>query len=146
MRTKSNKPTKRELLKMQKEAEEKLDKEALKNDRDEMRSMGEELLETAEEYREMDSYEQLEAADRLGLSAGELRKMVDYLESLGKRFKKAEVEAGYDLEVVETITGSELDEPIEDYDDITVLKINGKWVCYELLRNYTFYNIVDRVF
>ena len=98
------------------------------------------------EYREMDAYEQLEAADELGLSGGELRKMIDYLESIGKRFKNAEVEAGYDLEVVETITGSELDEPIEDYDDITVLKINGKWVCYELLRNYTFYNIVDRVF
>ena len=129
-----------------KEMEEKLDRDELKDYKANIKSMGESILDMVDEFKEMDKDEQKDAAEEMGLSYSDLKDMVEYMEALGRELKSVTVDDGYVLEVIKKTTGKELDEPEEDEVDITVLKINGKWVCYELLRNYTFYNIVDRVF
>ena len=104
---------------------EKIDKDELKELRDEIREMGEEMLYELEEA-DSDYYE--EGADELGISESQAKKIVKAMKSVAKTLKKAKITEGYTLTVTETIKGSELDEPEEDEYEIEVYKINGRWV------------------
>ena len=116
-----------------KEMEEKLDRDELKRYKAQIKTVGENILDLVDEFKDMDKDEQKEAAEDIGITYNDLKEMLKYLEAFGRELKSATVDDGYELEVIETITGKELDEPEEDEIDMTVLKVNGKWICLDLI-------------
>ena len=115
------------------EDKEKLDKDDCKDYQDELRDYAKSMLsDLEEEYEDYDSDDWSDLADSLGISRSNAKKYVKTLEELYKDLKKAKVTAGYELDIVIKITGSELDEPSEQERTVHVYKINGRWVCPEL--------------
>lgn len=109
---------------------EKLEKDDLRDFRDNLRNaadMIESMIEEAEDY---DSDEWEELADEMGLDGkkSKAKDVFEYLEKIRKNLKKAKVTAGYELEVTVILTGSELDEPEEEEITITVYKVDGRWI------------------
>lgn len=110
------------------------DKEEL--DKDELRDVKDQLKETAklindfvEEVEDADSDDLEEAAEDLGLTRSEFKKLIKAYEKLAKEFKNAKITKGYELDIHFVFNGSELDEP-EVLDEYTtrVYCINGRWV------------------
>ena len=67
------------------------------------------------------------AADSMGISRSDAKKLAKEVESICSELKKAKVTAGYELELTIKVKGSELDEPEEEELTICVYKINGRW-------------------
>ena len=109
---------------------EELDKDELREVRDTIRERGEQRLEDVEDLDDED-YE--EGAEELGITVSQAKKYAKAMESIAKTLKKAKVTEGYVLTVSVTITGSELDEPEEDEYEVSVYKVNGRWVSQEAL-------------
>ena len=108
------------------EDKEKLDKDDLKDYKDELKDTGKAMK---SQYEDLDSDDIEDMADYMGLSKSNAKKLVKLMESAAKKMRSAKVTAGYELSVKYMVKGSELDEPEELYEDeIVVLKINGKWV------------------
>lgn len=107
---------------------EELDKDDLREYRDELRDYADSLESQLEIVEEYDSDDWEDIADDLGLSKSKAKKYYSILEDIRKVYKKAKVSAGYDLTVEVTLTGSELEEPETDEIDITVLKVDGRWI------------------
>lgn len=117
---------------------EKLERSERNYYRDRIRSIGEDYINTAKRLKGMKTSELREIAEDLDIELDDLRKIIDLMKDLGQDLKKADVSEAYTMEVLQTITGSELDDPEEEYDDLVVLKVNGRWVSsdavYELSR------------
>jgi len=107
---------------------EKLDKDELKDIKDAIKELAENLEENIEEIDDMDSDDWEDLKDESGLSKSDLKKMVAYAKKIQKKMKNPKVTAGYVLEVIYKVTGSELDEPEEFEATVTVCKVNGKWI------------------
>lgn len=107
---------------------EKLDKDDLKDYRDNLRNMADMYEKQVEESKDFDSEDWEDIADEMGVSKGNAKKYYKILERIRKKYATAKVTDGYKLEVTVTITGSELDEPIESEREITVYKVNGRWI------------------
>jgi predicted tellurium resistance membrane protein TerC len=118
---------------------EKLDKDELREVRDSIREDGERQL---EDWQDMDDEDYEEAAEELGITKSQAKKYYKERESVAKTLKKAKVTEGYVLTVSVTITGSELDEPEEDEYEISVYKVNGRWVSSGALSMLLYYNYV----
>ena len=87
------------------------------------------LKDMAKEADEMlDEIDEEDIADEMGLSEGQVKKMVKQAEKFVKKCKSVKVSKGYELEVTAKITGKELDDPIELDLTICVIKANGKWI------------------
>lgn len=86
------------------------------------------LEELAQASKDYDSDDWEELADRLEITKGQAKSLMDAVKEMCDDVKHVEVSQGYELELSETITGSELDEPEEESSTMVVLKINGKWV------------------
>ena len=121
--------------------EEKLDRDELQDYKASIKLMGDDILDMVDEFKEMDKDEQKDAAEDMGLSYSDLKDMVKYMEALGRELKSATVDEGYELEVIKTTTGKELDEPEEDEVDIIVLKVNGRWINYDVFRSFSLNSI-----
>ncbi len=115
------------------EDKEKLDKDDCKDYQDKIRDNAKESLEYYDRYDDFDVDDWSDYADDLGISRSDAKKLVKQQESLFKKMKTAKVTAGYELSVVFTVKGSELDEPAET-EEITVYvyKINGRWYTDDL--------------
>ena len=124
-----------------KEMEEKLDRDELQDYKASIKLMGDDILDMVDEFKEMDKDEQKDVAEDMGLSYSDLKDMVEYMEALGRELKSATVDEGYELEVIKTTTGKELDEPEEDEVDIIVLKVNGRWINYDVFRSFSLNSI-----
>ena len=107
---------------------EKIDKDDLEDYEDGIKESGEQLEKLVEQFEDFDDDELEELAEESGISKSNYKKMVKAMEKIAKKFGKAKVTAGYELEVEVKITGSELDEPEEEEMTVIVLKINGRWV------------------
>lgn len=124
---------------------EKLDREDLKDFKSNLKEEAEKIKDFVEEIDELDSDDIEEAADEMGLTRSEFKKLVKAYEDLADELKGAEISKGYELEVNYITTGSELDEPIENEYTINVYCINGRWVSenifYSLYRfsSYCYY-------
>ncbi len=110
------------------EDKEKLEKEDLREMRDTLRDFADNYDELKDETNDYDSDDWSDAADEVGLSKANTKKLVKELISIGKICKKAKVTKGYELTGVMKLTGSELDEPQEQEFTIRVYKVNGRWV------------------
>lgn len=104
---------------------EKLDKDELREVRDEIRERGEMRL---DDFEDLDDEDYEEGAEALGITKSQAKKYAKALESVAKTLKKAKVTEGYVLTVSVTITGSGLDEPEEEEYEVEVYKIDGRWV------------------
>lgn len=105
---------------------EKLDKDELKDIQKAIRSEGKSYYNY---YSDLDSEDYEDIADNLDISKAQARELAKQYKSIGKTLKSAKVTKGFRLTVTKIITGSELDEPIEQEDiEIYVYKVNGRWV------------------
>ena len=126
-----------------KEVEEKIDKDDLKDYRSHIKELGDQYYELGKALGKLKSAELKDLAEDLDMSTKDVKECIDYLKTIGQKLKGAEVSEGYDLEYFITITGSELDDPDEDDGELTVLKVNGKWVSTQGLNFlYSFYSAV----
>ena len=66
----------------------------------------------------------------MDLRKSEVKELVAEFRSLVEDMGRVTVDKGYELEVKQIITGSELEEPEENNVTIIVLKVNGRWVSY----------------
>ncbi len=70
-----------------------------------------------------------DAMTELGLdSVDEVKELFDVMEDISKAFKKVEITEGYTVVIETSVTGSELDEPEIDEEEIEVFKIGGRWI------------------
>lgn len=111
-------------IKIKIEDKEKLEKEDVKEFRDQLRS----VADMTKELDELDSDDYEDMADELGISKSQAKEVIKTAKSFGKECKSAKVSDGYELEVVVTITGSELEEPMEQDMTVRVFKVDGRWV------------------
>lgn len=72
-------------------------------------------------------------ADAVDLTRAQAKKLVQALEKGINDIERTEVTAGYELNVVKTITGDALDEPKETSGTIRVIKVNGRWILAEVM-------------
>lgn len=120
-------------LKNDKEVEEKLDRDDLKDYKARIKELGEMYADLGKALGKLKSADLKDLAEDLDMDTKDLKEAIDCLKEIGSKLKGADVSDGYDLEYFVTITGSELDEPDEDDGELTVLKINGKWVSLQSL-------------
>lgn len=110
---------------------EKLDKDELKDIQKAIRSEGKGYYNY---YSDLESEDYEDIADSLDISKSQARELAKQYKSIGKTLKSAKVTKGFKLTVTKIITGSELDEPIEQEDiEICVYKVNGRWVSDRVL-------------
>jgi len=108
------------------EDKEKIDKDDLKEIKEEIRDSAKAALEN---LKDIDDEYYEEMADYMGISESKAKKLVKTAESAYKKLKAVKVTAGYELEAKLMVKGSELDEPEEIWSGtIIVCKVNGKWV------------------
>ncbi|MBQ2893494.1 MAG: hypothetical protein IJE24_05100 [Oscillospiraceae bacterium] len=107
------------------EDKEKLDKDELKDIQKEIRSAGKSYYNA---YSDLDSDDYESIAESLDITKAQAKKLASLYKSIGKTLKTAKVTKGYKLTVTRTLTGSELDEPIETELEIYVYKVNGRWI------------------
>lgn len=128
-----------------KEVEEKIDRDDLKEYRAALKELGEQYADMGKTLGRLKSADLKDLAEDLDMDTKDLKTCIECLKTVGQKLRGAEVDDGYELEYLITITGSELDEPEEDDAEITVLKVNGKWVSLNALSllNY-YYGIIYR--
>lgn len=103
---------------------EKLEKEDLKEFRDQLRQIGD----LSKQIDEMKSEDYEDMAEAIGISKSQAKDLAKVVKNLAKKCKSASVKDGYELDLVVSITGSELDEP-EEFDlTVRVFKVDGRWV------------------
>lgn len=107
---------------------EKLEKSELKDFRDKLRKLGDELESIEEKTKEYTSDDWDDMAEELDVSKSTAKSLVSDIKKLGKVLDKAEVKKGYKLDITITLKGSELDEPEERDTEILVYKVNGRWI------------------
>lgn len=107
---------------------EKMDKDDCEDIQDAMKDMGKLVTSAVKEVKKMDDDVWEELEDQTGLKEKEMKKILDEVDSIGSKMKKAKVTAGYELEVTLILKGSELDEPEETEININVIKVNGRWI------------------
>lgn len=111
-------------IKIKIEDKEELEKEDVREFRDQLRKIGE-MGKELDDIK-TDDYEDM--AEDTGLSKPQVKDMVKIAKSFCKDCKSAKVSAGYELSLVITLTGSELDEPEETDMTLRVFKVDGRWV------------------
>ena len=87
-----------------------------------------ESIKSTKNAEDMDSDDLADAAEELGISKSQLKEGIKLIKSFAKQCKNAKVSAGYEVEIVVSIDGKELDEPEEQEMTINVYKVNGNWV------------------
>ena len=114
------------------EDKEPLDQDDLKDIKRDIKDFAKEIKEEVlEETEDYDSDDWEDEADYFGVSKSEVKAMYNALEDIYETMKSVKITKGYELSVVLTVSGSELDEP-EEYGEettITVCKVNGRWIC-----------------
>lgn len=111
-------------IKIKVDEKEKLEKEDCKEFRENLRS----VAKLADNIDDMDSDDYEDMADSMGITKSQAKDMVKTMESFCKKCKKAKVSAGYELDLVMSVTGSEMDEPQETEVTVRVFKVDGRWV------------------
>lgn len=74
-------------------------------------------------------------ADGMGLTRTKAKKFISALEEMVEDIGRVEVTAGYELDVLTTITGELLDEPMETVTTVRVAKVNGNWIAVDTIES-----------
>ncbi len=112
------------------EDKDKIDDDDLKDLKKKIRDWAKDGAENIEEeIEDYDSDDWEDMADELDISKADAKNLAKAYIDYYKYWKDVKVTAGYKLEVTYITTGSELDEPEEDEDNVVyVVKVNGRWV------------------
>ena len=113
------------------EWKEKLDKDDLKEMKEDIKDFAMDLKNVIDIYEDLESDQWKEVADELGLSKANAKRIPKLLDDLYDELRSAKVTKGYELEVILRINGEYLDEPEEEELTLYVYKINGRWVAPE---------------
>lgn len=110
---------------------EELEKDDLRDFRDELRYIADMCEDLEDEIDDYDSDDWEDLADDLEISKADVKELAKKILEIGKICKKAKVTAGYELTVETYLSGSELDEPEEGEMTICVYKVDGRWIAYD---------------
>lgn len=110
------------------EEKEELEKEDLRDFKDQIKKYAETLKEAIDRTDDFDSDDWEEFAEHYDLSKSEAKDLVKAWEALRNELKDIKVTEGYELTVTVTLDGSELDEPEEEEETVRVYKVNGRWI------------------
>lgn len=103
---------------------EKLEKDDLKEFRDNLRAIGK----MGSMLEDLDSDDIEDAADETGLTKAQVKKAIKTMESFCDECKEAKVQKGYELTIQVKLTGKELEEDVELEIAFDVFKVDGRWV------------------
>lgn len=103
---------------------EELEREDVRAFRDKLRNIGE----LKEKLEDIDSDDIEDMAEDLDIRESQVKDLIENLEDFCKLCKSADVEEGYELSLIITMDGSELDEPEEEEMTVNVFKVDGRWV------------------
>ena len=129
-------------IKIKVEDKEKLDRDDVREFRDQLRDIGE----YRDDLKDLESDDFEDIADELGISKSKVKDMVKEAEDFCKRCKSAKVSKGYELSIVVSIDGSEADDPEELDLNICVYKVDGRWVLDVLSLVENSYDLVYDLF
>ena len=115
---------------------EKLDKDELKEAKEQIKSSGKSLKNMVERTEDWDSDDWADAAESMELYKSQAKSYYKIMKNIGSIMSKAKVTEGYKITVEIKITGSELDEPEVEEEDFYVYKVNGRWVLGETVGIY----------
>ena len=116
------------------EDKEKLEKSDLREARDYIKNIAKEIKDVIDATEDFDSDDWEDAADSLGCSKSEAKKLIKSMENVYKVWKNADVSAGYELSLIIIVDGRDLDEPEESETSVNVFKVNGRWVSADAIR------------
>ena len=108
--------------------ETKIDSIELKEYKDSIKEDADYIKNWVNTTKNYDSADWKAMADALGITKSEAKQLVKAFEDLYKEMKIIKVTEGYELSVVWTMTGDELETPETEKDTYYVYKINGRWV------------------
>ena len=87
------------------------------------------LVDHSEEFKSAD-WRML--ADGLELTKDEAKELIEVYAELVNKMEPVQVTEGYEVALKRTITGDLLEEPEVSEQDITVIKLNGRWVLLDI--------------
>ena len=119
---------------------EKLEKEDVKEFRDQLREIGD----YGTDLKDMESDDYEDMADALGITKSQAKELINLAKDFCKECKSAKVSAGYELTVAASITGSEVDEAEETEIIVRVFKVDGRWVpdVFSLAQEINIYSLI----
>lgn len=106
----------------------KLEKTDLRDYQKSFRAYMEDIQYVIEQTDDFDTDDWQDLAEELEMTRTQAKKFIAALNNMVKDFGRLEVTAGYELDILRTITGEYLDEPEEEDITLEVVKVNGKWV------------------
>lgn len=112
-------------LKITIDDKEELEKDDIKKYRSYIKDLGDDIIDIVDDY-DTDDWEEI--ADEMGMSKSEAKQLYRDIRDWGRQLKKATVSEGYELDLIITVNGDELDEPEEIEKIIKVYRVNGRWV------------------
>lgn len=107
---------------------EELTKADLRDKRKELQEYVYGLEAIVDETEEFGASDWGEMAEELGFMKVDAKKLIKSMQDLANEYGRIEVSKGYIVSVGMTITGAELDEPLEEEIEINVYKVNGRWI------------------
>ena len=87
------------------------------------------LVDQSEEFKSVDWRE---LADGLELTKDEAKALIAVYAELVNKMEPVRVTEGYEVTLARTITGDLLEEPEVSIQDITVVKLNGRWILLDI--------------
>ena len=87
------------------------------------------LVDQSEEFKSVDWRE---LADGLELTKDEAKELIAVYAELVNKMEPVRVTEGYEVTLARTITGELLEEPEVSLQEITVIKLNGRWVLLDI--------------
>ena len=101
----------------------------MKDFRDSLRDRADNLADSIDDFiDEAESEDWEDMADEMGISKSQAKELAKAALKLAKKLKSAKITAGYELSGTRTLTGKELDEPIESEWSMVVYKVDGRWI------------------
>ena len=108
-----------------------LSEKQLRSYRYDIQDVVNEVQYSIDQYDEASSEDWTYLADELDLSRADAKKLVDRLQKLMDKLGRLKVTKGYKLVCRRVVEGKDSKTPETEKVTFTVLKVNGRWVCYD---------------
>ena len=115
-----------------------LTEEKLDGLRDDVKNTADRYMEILDSTEDFDNDDWEDFADDLGFNGDKklAKEFIDILDAACKKYKNAEIEEGYSVEVEITLSGSKLEEDEVTVDSYDVIKIDGRWASYTAVNGF----------
>ena len=123
---------------------DELDKDDLKDIKDEFKEAGATLIDAGKRILDMDNDELKDQADSLGLKKDDLKELGKLLKELGQELKGVELKKGYEVDIDWAVEGKDGDDD-GDYT-WTIVKADGDWVDLDNISAYYVMGFINSVY